>query len=218
MIKPVSSFTVVLSVPGSPLACPVVLLTLQGQTFNFRIFQEYTQLPDLTLFCKRYKGEDERVLEYMVTNYISISDFMPSGDELLTMVVLDAISNFLPGVLGKLNGTMDNSYALGLLEYLHYLRPAEFCGLIWQEVLLSGDHGRNARWQREQTLLRAWQRRHDLLEKATLTHDDQAFPEQLGRIQENIFHGIINLMGGVRAIIAFLGSAILCRMNPTFLF
>jgi tRNA (guanine37-N1)-methyltransferase len=189
VMKPEPIFAAVESVLGSPPACPVVLLTPQGRTFNHRIAQEYAQLPALALICGRYEGVDERVRKHLVTDELSIGDYVLSGGELPALVVLDAVSRFLPGVLGDPDGATDDSYALGLLEYPHYTRPAEFRGWRVPEVLLSGDHGRIARWRREQALLRTWQRRPDLLEKATLTGEDQAFLEQLRSAQENLFQG-----------------------------
>jgi tRNA (guanine37-N1)-methyltransferase len=189
VMKPEPIFAAVESVLGSPPACPVVLLTPQGRTFNHRIAQEYAQLPALALICGRYEGVDERVRKHLVTDELSIGDYVLSGGELPALVVLDAVSRFLPGVLGDPDGATDDSYALGLLEYPHYTRPAEFRGWRVPEVLLSGDHGRIARWRREQALLRTWQRRPDLLEKATLTGEDQAFLERLRSAQENLFQG-----------------------------
>lgn len=189
VMKPEPIFAAVESVLGAPPACPVVLLTPQGRTFNHRIAQEYAQLPALGLICGRYEGVDERVREHLVTDELSIGDYVLSGGELPALVVLDAISRFLPGVLGDPDGATDDSYASGLLEYPQYTRPAEFRGLRVPEVLLSGDHGRIARWRREQALWRTWQRRPDLLAKATLSGEDQAFLDRLQSAQENVSQG-----------------------------
>ncbi len=177
-------FAAVESVLGSPPACPVILLTPQGRTFNHQIARHYSQFPALAFICGRYEGVDERVRQHLVTDELSIGDYVLSGGELPALVVVDAISRFVPGVLGDPEGALDDSYASGLLEYPHYTRPAEFRGWKVPEVLLSGDHGRIARWRREQALLRTWQRRPDLLEKATLSKEDRAFLRSLEQMQQ----------------------------------
>lgn len=189
VMKPEPIFAAVESVLGAPPGCPVILLTPQGRTFNHRIAQEYAQLPALALICGRYEGVDERVREHLVTDELSIGDYVLSGGELPALVVLDAVSRFLPGVLGDPDGATDDSYASGLLEYPQYTRPAEFRGWPVPEVLRSGDHGRIARWRREQALLRTWQRRPDLLAIASLSREDQAFLERLQSAQQNLSQG-----------------------------
>lgn len=185
VMKPEPIFAAVESVLGSPPACPVILLTPQGRTFNYQIAREYANLPALALICGRYEGIDERVRDHLVTDELSIGDYVLSGGELPALVVLDAISRFLPGVLGDPEGAIDDSYASGLLEYPHYTRPAEFRGWKVPDVLLSGDHARIARWRREQALLRTWQRRPDLLERATLSKEDLAYLDQIRKLQEH---------------------------------
>ncbi len=189
VMKPEPIFAAVESVLGSPPACPVILLTPQGRTFNHQIAREYAQLPALALICGRYEGIDERVREHLVTDELSIGDYVLSGGELPALVVLDAVSRFLPGVLGDPEGALDDSYASGLLEYPHYTRPPDFRGWTVPEVLLSGDHARIARWRRQQALLRTWQRRPDLLERAALSKEDLAFLEQLRKAQEDHAEG-----------------------------
>ncbi|MFN3307882.1 MAG: tRNA (guanine(37)-N(1))-methyltransferase, partial [Anaerolineales bacterium] len=159
------------------------------RTFNHQIAREYAQLPALALICGRYEGIDERVREHLVTDELSIGDYVLSGGELPALVVLDAVSRFLPGVLGDPEGALDDSYASGLLEYPHYTRPPDFRGWKVPEVLLSGDHARIARWRRQQALLRTWRRRPDLLERATLSKEDLAFLEQLRKVQEDHAEG-----------------------------
>ncbi|MCS7249150.1 MAG: tRNA (guanosine(37)-N1)-methyltransferase TrmD [Anaerolineales bacterium] len=179
VMKPEPIFAAVESVLGSPPVCPVILLTPQGRVFNHQIAQHYATYPAVALICGRYEGIDERVREHLVTDELSIGDYVLSGGELPALVVLDAVSRFLPGVLGDPEGALDDSFASGLLEYPHYTRPAEFRGWKVPEVLLSGDHARIARWRREQALLRTWQRRPDLLERANLSQEDLAFLERL---------------------------------------
>ncbi|MHB1162659.1 MAG: tRNA (guanosine(37)-N1)-methyltransferase TrmD, partial [Chloroflexota bacterium] len=141
----------------------VVLMSPQGRLFRQAIAQELSQLPRLVLLCGHYEGVDERVRQRLVDDELSIGDYVLTGGELAAMVVCDAVSRLIPGVLGAGESTAEESFAAGLLEYPHYTRPAEFRGLRVPEVLLSGDHARVERWRREQSLLRTLQRRPELL-------------------------------------------------------
>jgi tRNA (guanine37-N1)-methyltransferase len=179
VMKPEPIFAAVEAVLGAPPDCPVILLTPQGRLFNQRLAVELSQQPRLALICGRYEGIDERVRQHLVTDEISIGDYVLTGGELPALLMIDAISRLLPGVLGDPDGAWDDSHASGLLEYPHYTRPAEFRGWIVPEVLLSGDHARIARWRREQALLRTWQRRPDLLSTAQLTESDRKFLAKL---------------------------------------
>jgi len=179
VMKPEPIFAAVEGVLGSPPACPVILLTPQGRTFTQRVAEELMSQPRLALLCGRYEGVDERVRQHLVSDEISIGDYVLSGGELAALVVIDAVARLVPGVLGDPDGPWDDSHASGLLEYPHYTRPPVFRGWGVPEVLLSGDHGRIARWRREQALLRTWQRRPDLLEKAELSQADKAFLEKI---------------------------------------
>jgi tRNA (guanine37-N1)-methyltransferase len=179
VMKPEPIFAAVEGVLGSPLPCPVILLTPQGRIFTQSIAQELSQHSRLALLCGRYEGIDERVRKYLVTDEISIGDFVLTGGELPALMLIDAVTRLLPGALGDPEGAWDDSYASGLLEYPHYTRPAEFRGWRVPEVLVSGDHARIARWRREQALLRTWQRRPDLLALAPLTDADRKFLAKL---------------------------------------
>ncbi|MGB9672530.1 MAG: tRNA (guanosine(37)-N1)-methyltransferase TrmD [Anaerolineales bacterium] len=172
-------FTAIETVLGIPAPCPVILLTPQGRLFNQKIAQELSRLPRLALICGRYEGVDERVRQHLATDEISIGDYVLTGGELAALVLIDAISRPIPGVLGDPEGAMDDSHAMGLLEYPHYTRPAEFRGWKVPDVLLSGDHKRIARWRREQALLRTFQRRPDLLENVSLSPQERAFIDSL---------------------------------------
>jgi len=184
VMKPEPIFTAVESVLGAPPACPVILLTPQGRTFNQAIAQELLSTAQesgnrLALLCGRYEGVDERVRLHLASDEISIGDYVLSGGELPALVLVDAITRLIPGVLGDPDGALDDSYASGLLEYPHYTRPPEFRGWRVPDILLSGDHGRVDRWRREQALLRTHQRRPDLLETASLSEADKKFLAQL---------------------------------------
>ncbi len=163
--------------PGVLPDYPVILLTPQGRVFNQSIAAELAQRSRLALICGRYEGVDERV-RHLVSDEISIGDYVLTGGELPALLVIDAVSRLLPGVLGDPDGALDDSHASGLLEYPHYTRPPEFRGEPVPDVLLSGDHARIARWRREQSLLRTLERRPDLLEKADLSAADRKFLEE----------------------------------------
>ena len=198
-MKPEPIFAAVEGVLGAPPACPVILLTPQGRLFTQEIAMqlaapvlespalaegEGVQSEDgptlhLALLCGRYEGVDERVRQHLVTDEISIGDFVLTGGELPALVVIDALTRLVPGVLGDPDGPWDDSHASGLLEYPHYTRPPEFRGWRVPEILVSGDHARLARWRREQSLLRTRQRRPDLLASAPLSESDRNFLHKL---------------------------------------
>lgn len=175
IMKPEPIFAAVEGVLGIPPTCPVILLTPQGRLFTQRVAEELAGNPHLALLSGRYEGIDERVRQHLVPDEISIGDFVLTGGELPALVVIDAVGRLLPGALGDPQAAAQDSYATGLLEYPHYTRPPEFRGWSVPEVLLSGDHGHIARWRREQSLLRTWQRRPDLLEAAELSEEDHKF-------------------------------------------
>jgi len=179
VMKPEPIFSAVEIILGTPPACPVILLSPQGRVFTQALAQELAQHFHLALLCGRYEGVDERVLEHLVTDEISIGDYVLSGGELPALVLIDAITRLIPGALGDPGGAWDDSHATGLLEYPHYTRPPEFRGWWVPEVLLSGDHARIARWRREQALLRTFQRRPDLLNTADLSDKDRDFLNSL---------------------------------------
>jgi tRNA (guanine37-N1)-methyltransferase len=181
VMKPEPVFEAVESVLGIPPACPVILMTPQGRVFNQKIALDLATLPQVALVCGRYEGIDERIREHLVTDEISIGDYVLTGGELPALIVIDAIARLLPGVLGDPDGAMDDSHASGLLEYPHYTRPPEFRGWGVPETLLSGDHGRISRWRREHALLRTLHRRPDILEKAELSKAEQKFIEDQKR-------------------------------------
>jgi tRNA (guanine37-N1)-methyltransferase len=158
---------------------PIILLTPQGRVFNQSIAQELSQHSHIVLLCGRYEGIDERIREHLVTDEISIGDYVLTGGELPALILIDAISRLLPDVLGDPTGAQDDSHAMGLLEYPHYTRPPEFRGWKIPDVLLSGAHAKIDKWRREQALLRTFKKRPDMLEKAELTKDDKKFVESL---------------------------------------
>ena len=164
VMKPEPIFEAVETVLGVPPVCPVILMSPQGRPFTTAIARELAALPRIALICGRYEGVDERVREHLVTDQISMGDFVLTGGELPAMAVVDAVTRFLPGALGDPDGANDDSFGDGLLEYPHYTRPEEFRGWRVPEVLLSGNHALIAKWRKEQSLARTKKHRPDLLE------------------------------------------------------
>lgn len=165
-----------------PSDVPVILLTPQGRRFDQQVAQELSEHTRLALLCGRYEGVDERVRTHLVTDELSIGDFVLSGGEPAALIVMDAVTRLLPGVLGAASGAAQDSYSAGktgLLEGPQYTRPPSFRGHSVPDVLLSGHHANVERWHRQQSLLRTLARRPDLLADANaaglLTTDDLAF-------------------------------------------
>jgi tRNA (guanine37-N1)-methyltransferase len=175
ILKPEPVFRAVESVLGASPDCPVVLLTPQGRLLNQRVVVELAQHERLALICGRYEGVDERVREHLVTDEISIGDYVLTGGELGALIIVDAVARQIPGVLGARWAAEDDSHATGLLEGPHYTRPAVFRGWKVPEVLVSGNHAAIEGWRREEALRRTWQRRPELLRSARLTEQDRAF-------------------------------------------
>ena len=155
----------------------VILLGPAGRRFNQVVAREMARRPHLVLVCGRYEGVDERVSEQLVDEELSIGDYVLSGGEPAALVVADAVTRLLPGVLGDEDAAARDSFARGLLEHPQYTRPEVFRGAAVPEVLRSGDHGRIARWRTLMSLWRTWQRRPDLLETADLTPEEQKWTD-----------------------------------------
>lgn len=164
-------------------ASRVLLMTPQGVPFDQRQAKQLAAEEGLIFLCGRYEGFDERIRQSMVDEELSLGDFVLTGGELAAMVMIDAISRHLPGVLGSAASAEVDSFADGLLEYPQYTRPADYQGQKVPEVLLSGDHGRIARWRRRQQLTRTFNRRPELLETAPLSAEDRKFIDKLRRAQ-----------------------------------
>ena len=158
---------------------PVILLTPQGRVFTQRVAEELSAHERIALLCGRYEGVDERIRQHLVTDEISIGDYVLTGGELPALMIIDAVSRLIPGVLGDPTGAEDDSHSMGLLEYPHYTRPPEFRDWQVPEILLSGDHGKIEKWRREQALTRTFSRRPDILEKADLSEEDKKIIERL---------------------------------------
>jgi tRNA (guanine37-N1)-methyltransferase len=174
-----------------PADLPVILMTPQGRRFNQSIARELSGYARIALICGRYEGVDERVRSQLVTDEISIGDYVLSGGELAAMVVVDAVTRLLPGTLGYELSAHQDSHSPGtggLLEGAHYTRPLLFRGEAVPEILLSGHHANVERWRREQSLLRTLERRPDLLAELAvaggLTKQDRRFLAEHGWREE----------------------------------
>jgi tRNA (guanine37-N1)-methyltransferase len=157
----------------SSLQPSIILMTPQGRRFNQSIAAELSARPWLMFICGHYEGIDERIRQHLVTDEISIGDYVLTGGELAAMVIADAAVRLIPGVLGSGESLLYESHTGGLLEYPHYTRPEVFRGWKVPEVLLSGNHARIAQWRREQSIQRTVERRPDLLEDADLTPQEK---------------------------------------------
>ncbi|MFC1907945.1 tRNA (guanosine(37)-N1)-methyltransferase TrmD [Chloroflexota bacterium] len=160
---------------------PVILLTPQGRLFSQKVALELSGYSHLILVCGRYEGVDERVREHLVTDELSVGDYVLSGGELAAMVVVDAVVRLLPGVLGSEDSLLEDSHSNGLLEYPQYTRPPIYREWSVPEILLSGNHTQIAKWCREQTILRTLKRRPELLDKANLNLEERQLVDRLER-------------------------------------
>ena len=168
-----------LSDPGTRKSPRVIYLSPQGKTFNQTMAEEFAQEEDLVFLCGHYEGIDERVLNEVVTDYVSIGDYVLTGGELPAMIMIDAISRLVPGVLHNDVSAEFESFQDNLLEYPQYSRPE-----IWNDkqvpaILLSGHHANIEKWRREQSVIRTAKNRPDLIEKAKLTKEEQKLAKEI---------------------------------------
>jgi tRNA (guanine37-N1)-methyltransferase len=182
VLKPEPIFAAVESLTGASeraaydTGTRVVLLTPQGRVLNQELARELALMDKLVLICGRYEGVDERVSEALVTDEISIGDYVLSGGEPAALVLVDALTRLLPGALGSETSAANDSFsAVGLLDYPHYTRPPEFRGMSVPEVLLSGNHALIARWRQREALRKTRRSRPDLLMKAELDERERAW-------------------------------------------
>ena len=157
----------------------VILLSPQGERFTQAEAVRLSKLSHIVLLCGRYEGMDERVPELVGAREVSLGDFVVSGGELPAMIIVDAVSRLVPGVVGDEQSVAEDSFARGLLDYPHYTRPAEFAGLKVPGVLLSGHHADVRRWRKKTALARTLERRPDLIESASLDEEDRALLEEI---------------------------------------
>ena len=159
---------------------PVVLLTPQGEAFNQKIAEELSQSPAIVLICGHYAGVDERIRQGLATREISIGDYVLTGGELPAMVVVDAVSRLIPGVVGSMENVTEDSISSGLLQHPLYTRPSEYRGMAVPDILRSGHHAEIDRWRRRESLKRTLQIRPDLLKSAQLSLEDLEYLRSLG--------------------------------------
>ncbi len=155
----------------------VILTTPQGKLFNQKLAQEFAQEEQLIIICGRYRGVDERVRQLVVTDCVSIGDYVLGGGEVPAMVITEAVVRLIPGVVGNEDCVRADSFTSGLLEYPSYTRPEEFMGLSVPKVLLSGNHAEVERWRKRESLLRTRALRPDLFEKYALTKEERKLLE-----------------------------------------
>lgn len=174
VLKPEPIFNAVEALPQSTNGKRrIILLCPQGERFNQQKAEELAKEEELVFICGHYEGYDERIREHLVTDEISIGDFVLTGGELAAMTVVDSVVRLLPNVLGKAASHEQDSFSTGLLEHPHYTRPVEYRGYKVPDVLLSGNHAAIDKWRRDQSLKRTFDRRNDLLENADLTEAEK---------------------------------------------
>lgn len=157
----------------------VIYMSPQGKRFNQKIAEELSREESIILLCGHYEGVDERIIEEIVTDEISIGDFVLTGGELAAAAIIDAVSRLVPGVLNKEESHEIESFSDGLLEYPQYTRPPVFMGREVPEVLLSGHHANIDKWRREQSIIRTYQKRPDMLDEAVLTAKERKFLDSI---------------------------------------
>lgn len=190
VMKPEPVFAAVEAVFDAELEhARIVLLTPQGRVFTQQVARELAREQRIGLICGRYEGVDERIRQHLVTDEISIGDFVLTGGELPALALVDAVARLLPGALGDEQAAVHDSHAEGLLEYPHYTRPPEFRGWQVPDVLRSGDHARIDAWRRRQSFLRTLERRPDLLAGAALAPEERALLQDRLEEQQGEIHG-----------------------------
>ncbi|WP_017727286.1 tRNA (guanosine(37)-N1)-methyltransferase TrmD [Halalkalibacterium ligniniphilum] len=157
----------------------IILMCPQGATFSQRKAEEFAREEHLIFLCGHYEGYDERIREHLVTDEISIGDYVLTGGELGAMVVADSVTRLLPGVLGNEISAVTDSHSTGLLEHPHYTRPADFRGMKVPDVLLSGHHAKIERWRKKEALRRTLERRPDLLKQRQLTEEEELLLKEI---------------------------------------
>lgn len=180
VLTPQPLFDAVESVKKAKDQAPrVILLCPQGEVYTQEKAEELAQEEHLVLLCGHYEGYDERIRQELVTDEISVGDYVLTGGEIAAMIVADSVTRLLPGALGNETSAVTDSHSTGLLEYPHYTRPSEYKGHRVPDILLSGHHKRIDEWRRREALKRTFERRPDMLERADLSKEDLAYIERL---------------------------------------
>ncbi len=180
VLKPEPLFNAVEALQAQGKKPRIILMCPQGERYSQKKAEELALEEDLIFLCGHYEGYDERIREHLVTDEISIGDFVLTGGELAAMTIIDSVVRLLPGVLGQEASHINDSFSTGLLEHPHYTRPADFRGMKVPDVLMSGNHAKIAEWREEQSLKRTFERRPDLLENINLTPKQKSYLRSLG--------------------------------------
>lgn len=180
VLKPEPIFNAIEALPPSKgPSRRIILLCPQGERFTQKKAEELSREEELVFICGHYEGYDERIREHLVTDEISIGDFVLTGGELAAMTVVDSVVRLLPNVLGNAESHEKDSFSTGLLEHPHYTRPVEFRGHTVPDVLMSGNHAAIEKWRKEESLKRTFMRRPDLLERIELTSDEERLLKEI---------------------------------------
>ena len=166
-------------------AVPIILMSPQGKTLDQQMVADLSHAGELVLICGHYAGVDQRVRQHLITREVSIGDYVLTGGELAAMVLIDAVSRFIDGVVGSQENVLGDSITSGLLQHPLYTRPADFREFSVPEILRSGNHGEIERWRRQQSLRITLEKRPDLLAKAELTSYDLVYLQSLGWVSPN---------------------------------
>lgn len=186
VLKPEPIFTAVETLQKSKTGSAVVLLSPQGRLFHQAEAQRFAEnFSQMILICGRYEGVDERVALHLITDEISIGDYVLTGGEIPAMILIDAITRLLPDVLGSETSAANDSFSAGLLDFPQYTRPADFRGMTVPEVLLSGHHAKISRWRRQEALIKTLKMRPDLLRQAVLSEEEQQWVAEKLKQKEN---------------------------------
>lgn len=178
VLKPEPIFAVVEEIRKNE-ETPVYLLSPQGRRFDFCLAEKLARHPQIILICGRYEGVDERVIQYLITDEISVGDYVLTGGEPAAIVIVDAISRFIPSVVGKIESVKQDSFFEGLLDFPHYTRPRDFKGMKAPEVLFSGDHKKIEYWRRKKSLEKTWLLRPEMLKDQELSLEDKKILEEI---------------------------------------
>lgn len=162
----------------------VILMCPQGERYTQKKAEEFAEEDHLIIICGHYEGYDERIREHLVTDEISVGDYVLTGGELGAMVVMDSVIRLLPEVLGNEQSAPEDSFSTGLLEHPHYTRPADFRGMKVPEVLLNGHHAKIEAWRMEQSLRRTYERRRDLLDSYKLSDEQKMMLDKIRKSQK----------------------------------
>lgn len=179
VMKPEPLFSAVEALTADEPGANVVLLSPQGRLLTQTLATEYSRKSRLFLICGRYEGVDERVVEHLVTDELSIGDYVLSGGEIPAMVVVDAVTRLIPGALGCDQSAERESFVGGLLDYPHYTRPADFRGMSAPEVLVNGNHAEIEKWRRRKAIEKTLRRRPDLIEGRVLSDEERKEIEEI---------------------------------------